>query len=227
MHLVLFCLLGCENIPFSIPSGKKIFTFIAIDNSRSNVDNEQNRKKSQEICKSVVKKQGVIDELILVEFDSDADNPKPRSLKNSSDDSRTAFIKDECSVVATRASKLADPGTDIKSTFQNQFKSIDPSLSSKTQSEPKIAYVFIFSVDALEGAQYQPENPKVIEFKSSVGKFLESGNFLLIFVNDDTDREKLSRFLKDFVTKYKERLYIGDAKNYQKKISQIYADARK
>ncbi len=214
---------GCD-------SSKKVITFLAIDNSLSNVSNADNRKKSQEICKSVVKKQSEIDDLTLVEFNSDADDPRPRSLSNSNDDSRASFIRYECSAVAKDPPKGSEPGTDIRPTFQRQFEVIKSNLSSQNQSELKVIHVFVFSADALEGANYQLGDTKAMEFKSSVGKFLGSGNFLMIFINDDTDREKLSRFLKDFVTKYKERLYIGDAKtpqNYQKKISQFYAEARK
>lgn len=222
--LISLLLLSLYNHP------KKVVTNLFVDRSRSNVENEQKRLISQETCKYVVSNQEDIDELAVIEFDSDADSSQ-EILTNSDSNSREYFISSVCKILATKAPKYSVPGTDIMPAFERYIKIINarkPQNTKQDNQHNKNTYISVFSIDALEGATYDSGNTKTEKFKTSVKNFLKSDNFILIFVGDDTDREKLVRFLKDIKDSYPSNIYIEDVdkKKIKKRILDLYSKLR-
>ena len=217
-----------------------MITTLAVDKSQSNVNvtkKKNNREVVQNICKDIVQQQKSIDILTIREFDSDSYTLETGKLTDASNVKRTKFVDNVCIKLATEYSQDALRGTDIKPSWKEFFKAYQlRKENNKINSNQSIESidVYIFFVDALEDVPIAESSKQKISeletFKSSIKEFIQDGNFILIFVVDKMDREKLAKSLADTINlqfDQESRLNIIDIDDYKSKIENIYKIARK
>ena len=226
-------LIGCNS--------KKVITTLAVDRSKSNVNvdaakNKNNRKFVKDICKTVVLEQKSIDTLTLKEFDSETSPAKNGFLEQPNDVKRDNFISENCDKLAADYSESVLPGTSIQPVWAEFFKTYKQRKEDKQKNDgsnisSESTDVYIFFVDALEDVpQIKNQDADLKHFKSSIKEFIEDGNFLLIFVVDKKDREKLMKSLSDVMnlpSNQDNKLDIVDVDNFESKIENIYKMSRK
>jgi hypothetical protein len=224
--LLTITLAGCNE--------SKILTTLAIDISKSNIENLTEHKLLEDICKATTAKLTGIDELTITRFNS---NPTPNlldtTIQKPNSQQWQEYGEVNCPTLFQDQTSLnAPPGTDIRKPWLSFYKGYSERMnlhknsnSSSVSSSVKSIEVFIALINSLEPvSQSREEFSKLEEFQSSIQKFIDDGNFILIYVSNQADRENLAKDLEDIANPLKRLMFLD--REYKPKIEAVFTEAR-
>lgn len=213
----------------------KILTTLAIDISKSNIENVSSHKLLEDICKVTTSKLRSIDELTITKFNS---NPTPNLLDTTIQKPNAQQWQEygevSCSTLfQDHLPPNVPPGTDIRKPWLSFYKgytermNLHENSSSKSNVNSSVmpVEVFIALIDSLEAVSREKEEiSKLEEFQSSIQRFIDDGNFILIYVSNQADRESLAKALEAIANPLRRLMFLDQ--EYQPKIEAIFDEAR-